>query len=92
MVTGKAVVKIKELISFQDPRKDCEPVDCVDKYNGWRNFFRNATGKCEVVHECYTKGKKGELPEIVCSPECVSLIRSPYLGCHATLSNRETVW
>lgn len=49
----------------QDPRKDCQPVDCVEKYNGWRNFFRNSTGKCEVIHECYTKGKKGELPEIV---------------------------
>ena len=50
---------------MQDPQKDCRPVDCVEKYNGWRNFFRDSTGKCEVVHECYTKGKKGELPEIV---------------------------
>ncbi|XP_068755724.1 uncharacterized protein [Montipora capricornis] len=61
----------------RDPRKDCEPVDCVDKYNGWRNFFRNATGKCEVVHECYTKGKKGELPEIAFDKDyndCKSLI------------------
>lgn len=53
------------LFLSQDPRKDCQPVDCVEKYNGWRNFFRDSTGKCEVVHECYTKGKKGELPEIV---------------------------
>lgn len=40
-------------------------MDCVEKYNGWRNFFKNSTGKCEVIHECYTKGKEGELPEIV---------------------------
>lgn len=42
-------------------------MDCVEKYNGWRNFFKNSTGKCEVIHECYTKGKEGELPEIVSS-------------------------
>lgn len=50
---------------FQDPRNGCRPVDCVEKYSGWRNFFRAKTGKCEVIHECYTKGKKDELPEIV---------------------------
>ncbi|KAJ7363436.1 hypothetical protein OS493_009590 [Desmophyllum pertusum] len=64
-----------------DPRKDCRPVDCVEKYNGWRNFFRNSTGKCEVVHDCYTKGKKGELPEIAFDKDyndCKSLV-SPEL-------------
>jgi len=63
---------------FQDPQKDCRPVDCVEKYNGWRNFFRDSTGKCEVVHECYTKGKKGELPEIV-----RTVIFNPYMLQHS---------
>ncbi|KAM7436445.1 hypothetical protein ABFA07_013795 [Porites harrisoni] len=61
----------------RDPRKHCQPVDCVEKYNGWRNFFRNSTGKCEAVHECYTKGKKGELPEIAFDKDhndCKSLV------------------
>ena len=58
----------REFASFQDPRKNCKPVDCVEKYNGWRNFFRTSTGKCESTHECYTKGNKDEeLPEIVSS-------------------------
>lgn len=65
----------------RDPRKNCEPVDCVEKYNGWRNFFKNSTGKCEVIHECYTKGKEGELPEIAFDKDyndCKSLV-SPTL-------------
>ena len=64
-IMGFAPNKFRLNFCFQDPRDDCRPVDCVEKYNGWRNFFRNSTGKCEVVHECYTKGKIGELPEIV---------------------------
>ncbi|XP_015759132.1 PREDICTED: uncharacterized protein LOC107338416 [Acropora digitifera] len=62
----------------RDPRKNCKPVDCVEKYNGWRNFFRTSTGKCESTHECYTKGNKDEeLPEIAYDKDyndCKSLI------------------
>lgn len=79
----------REFASFQDPRKNCKPVDCVEKYNGWRNFFRTSTGKCESTHECYTKGNKDEeLPEIVSSHDIqwsiccfqVEDIKTPWSG------------
>ncbi|KAL9968671.1 hypothetical protein ACROYT_G020789 [Oculina patagonica] len=64
----------------RDPRNSCKPVDCVEKYNGWRNFFRESSGKCEVVHDCYTKGKKkDDLPEIAFDKDfndCKSLVSS----------------
>ena len=32
------------------------PVDCAIKYKGYRNFYRNKTGKCEPVVPCNTRG------------------------------------
>ncbi|XP_046847271.1 uncharacterized protein LOC124440894 [Xenia sp. Carnegie-2017] len=45
-----------------DPRKKCKPVNCVQKYNGKRNFFRRETKLCEPVHECFTSKDEDGLP------------------------------
>ncbi|KAK3735827.1 hypothetical protein QZH41_019925, partial [Actinostola sp. cb2023] len=60
-----------------DPRNDCEPVDCLEKYNGYRSFFEKEKGKCRPVHNCYTKMENNDLPEIAFDKdfnECKSLI------------------
>ncbi|XP_028518850.1 uncharacterized protein LOC110251858 [Exaiptasia diaphana] len=60
-----------------DPRNECKPVDCLEKYNGFRSFFDKERGKCIPVHNCYTKMKDKEVPEIAFDKdhnECKSLI------------------
>ncbi|XP_064404951.1 uncharacterized protein LOC135350151 [Halichondria panicea] len=41
----------------QDADRACSPADCAIKYKGRRNFYRNATGKCEAVVQCDTRGQ-----------------------------------
>lgn len=49
-----------------DPRNECKPVDCLEKYNGFRSFFDKERGKCIPVHDCYTKMEDNkDVPEIV---------------------------
>jgi hypothetical protein len=43
----------------RDPDRECRPVDCAVKYKGYRNFYRNATGRCEEVVPCDTRGEDG---------------------------------
>jgi hypothetical protein len=54
------------LVLLQDARDDCNPVDCLEKYNGKRSFFDKDQGKCQPVHNCYTKMENDkDVPEIV---------------------------
>ncbi|CAB3989334.1 Hypothetical predicted protein [Paramuricea clavata] len=61
-----------------DPRRNCKPVNCVQKYNGRRNFFRKETKLCEPVHECYTSSDDDGLPTTAFDKDhnkCKSLIQ-----------------
>ncbi|XP_032227280.2 uncharacterized protein LOC5503128 isoform X2 [Nematostella vectensis] len=61
-----------------DPRNDCKPVNCMDKYNGKRTFFDKERGKCVPAHNCYTKtDDEKALPDIAFDKDnngCKSLI------------------
>ena len=62
----------------QDPRRNCKPVNCVQKYNGKRNYFRKETKLCEPVHECYTSKDDEGLPTTAFDKDhnkCKSLIQ-----------------
>ena len=53
------VMAMSIIHTVQDPDRGCSPVDCAIKYKGTRNFYRNATGKCEPVVPCNTRDKDG---------------------------------
>lgn len=49
-------------------------MNCVQKYNGKRNFFRKETKLCEPVHECHTSKDDEGLPTTVyLFIKCISL-------------------
>ncbi|EDO32133.1 predicted protein [Nematostella vectensis] len=75
---GVDLVNILKRSEDQDPRNDCKPVNCMDKYNGKRTFFDKERGKCVPAHNCYTKtDDEKALPDIAFDKDnngCKSLI------------------
>ncbi|XP_076315597.1 uncharacterized protein LOC143228183 isoform X1 [Tachypleus tridentatus] len=51
----------------EDPLDECHPVDCVNKYSGYRNFFDENSRLCEKVPECISKSE-GNHPDIAYVP------------------------
>lgn len=51
----------------QDYSTNCNPVDCVLKYNGEKSFFNTASKECEAVPVCMSDPNK-------CLPEMVSIM------------------